>query len=219
MKAAVVVLTAAVVMAASIGVSVSEATGRSNEQPRSRPLWVVRYEAGTIGWLKHDWATVEFANRSGERHAEPGVVALDSAQVIAVQFSQKAVKDSDRIQGPRSGCSYARRMMPDASWTPPDMLLITKTHPGLGTRFSQELMMTHPVRVIWKAVDSEQSITLNVEDCEYESLVANLRWMLGLRWPEVSHDDLSRKDSPDSSTGKMRVFQRVPQKVFFSSIN
>jgi hypothetical protein len=197
MKAAVVVLTAAVSVAASIGVSICQTTGSSNEQRQSHPLWVVRYEAGTIGWLKRDWATVEFADRSGERHAEPGVVALDSAQVIAVQFSQKAVRDSDRIQGPRSGCSYARRMMPDASQTPPGVLLITKADPGLGARLSEELMMKHRVRVIWNAANSEQSITLNVEDCEYESLVANLRWMLGPRWPEVSHDDLSLKDSTD----------------------
>ena len=62
-------------------------------------------------------------------------------------------------------------------------------------------MMKHRVRVIWNAANSEQSVTLSVEDCEYEALVANLRWMLGPRWSGVSHDDLSLKDSPDYKNG------------------
>jgi hypothetical protein len=36
-------------------------------------------------------------------------------------------------------------------------------------------------------------MSVSVTDCEYESFVANLRWLLGTRWDEVAHN-LSKRD-------------------------
>ena len=127
--------------------------------------------------------------KSNQPRVQPNLVVLHAEQVVAVDFSAEAVRNSDRIQGPRSGCSYARGMMPDLSQMPPDSLIVRKVDPSLGSRFGSHLMTKHPVRIAWSSGNAQESMTLRVSDCEYEAFIANLRLMHGVRWPQVSRDE------------------------------
>ena len=44
------------------------------------------------------------------------------------------------------------------------------------------------VRLVWKDGESEESMAVSVNDCEYSSLLANLRWLVGARWQDVSRE-------------------------------
>jgi hypothetical protein len=198
MKLAVLALATATGVTALSQASISQTTGGPGKHKPSESHWIASYVTGSTGWVNHDWIAVAFAHDSERLQADPNQITLPANQVVEVDFSQKGVSDSGRIQGPRSGCGYAGTMMPDASQEPPDMLLIRKVDPSLASRLSADMMFKHPVRIAWKPADLEESVVLNVNDCEYESLVANLRWMLGPRWSKVSQSEFSLKRPPES---------------------
>jgi hypothetical protein len=76
-------------------------------------------------------------------------------------------------------------MKPDMSKSPPGDLIVSKEPPNRISRIAEWLSIRHPVHFVWNAADGEESMTLDVDDCEYESFIANTRWLLGARWQKV----------------------------------
>jgi hypothetical protein len=50
---------------------------------------------------------------------------------------------------------------------------------------SEKLIEKHSVRFIWNNAGKQESLSVNVNDSEYQSFMANIRWLLGDKWREV----------------------------------
>jgi len=40
-------------------------------------------------------------------------------------------------------------------------------------------------RFVWNEAGERRSMTVRVNDCEYQSFIANVRWIVGARWQEI----------------------------------
>jgi hypothetical protein len=44
------------------------------------------------------------------------------------------------------------------------------------------------VRLVWNDAESEESMAVSLNDCEYAAFVATFRWLVGPRWQDVKHE-------------------------------
>ena len=148
--------------------------------------WQVKYQSGSLRLKRGSWLRIALV--AGER-VQTGidVVTVSPEHVTAVRFSAKVEKDSELLEGmQRSGCAYARSMMPKAAEQPREhYLLVARTSPGAVSRFAEKLNRRHSLRLVWNDDGTEKFVVLAVNDCEYASFVANLRELLGARWQNV----------------------------------
>lgn len=154
-----------------------------------RPNWTVKYDSGSLGLERGQWLKIAFVPRLDlAQIANPSTSVL-AEELIRVEFNGKTEKESHLLQGPRSGCSYAHSMMPDAAKSPqPNILVTAGLALGPVSRLTERLNHKHPVRFIWKEAGKEKSMVVKVNDCEYQSFIANIRWLAAARWPEVGRD-------------------------------
>ena len=151
--------------------------------PFPKPNWQVKYLSGSLGLKRGTWLRVAFG---AEQRSQTGIdlVTVSQEHITAVRFSAKAEQESELLEGmQRSGCAYARSMMPKPTaqrW--PQTLFIALASPGPISRFTERLNRRHYVRLVWDDRGTEQSAVLGVNDCEYASFLANLRELLGARW-------------------------------------
>ena len=160
------------------------ATGQARK-PFPKANWQVKYQSGSLGSKQGTWLRIAFV---ADEHAQTGADLLTVLQehITAVRFSAKAEKDSDLLERmPRSGCAYARSMMPKAGAPHQHALLVAPVSPGAVSRFAEKLTRRHSIRLVWKDGRAEQFVVVGVNDCEYASFLANLRELLGSRWQSL----------------------------------
>jgi hypothetical protein len=172
----------------SAGIAVCQQPANVTAESMSKPSWTVRYLAGSLTLDTDAWLRITFAQQSAILGKSDLFITVRADQIVSIDFSAKVERDSDRIQGPRSGCSYARSMMPDKSKSRPEDMIATKVTPGRASRMAEKFIRHHPVHIIWIEEGKQQQVSVSINDCEYESLIANLRWLLGARWGEVARD-------------------------------
>lgn len=177
-----------VVIALVTGASVLRAADQARG-PFPKPNWQVKYQSGSLGLKRGTWLKIAFV--ADERaQTSIGLVTVSQEHILAVRFSAKAEKDSDLLEGmQRSGCAYARSMMPNAVAQPRrHALLVTPVSPGAVSRFAEKLNRRHSVYLVWNDGGTEQFVVLAVNDCEYASFLGNLRELLGARWKTVARE-------------------------------
>ena len=162
------------------------ATAAKEAMPK--PNWTVKYLAGSLNLDRNAWLRIAFALQSATSRKNDLSIAVHADQIVSVEYSSKAEKVSDLIQGPRSGCGYARSMLPDMSESRPEDMIATTVTPGPASRFAEKLIGHHAVHIFWIEDGKQQQVSVNIDNCEYESLIANIRWFLGVRWSEVARD-------------------------------
>ena len=164
--------------------SVLGAAGQARE-PFPKANWQVKYQSGSLGSKEGTWLRIAFVT---DEHARTDTDLLTVLQehITAVRFSAKAEKDSDLLEKmPRSGCAYARGMMPKAAAPHQHALLVAPVSPGAVSRFAEKLTRRHSIRLVWNDGSAEQFVVFGVNDCEYASFLANLRELLGSRWQSI----------------------------------
>lgn len=154
----------------------------------SEPFWTVKYVSGSLHPDAGSWLRIAFAPRGVTSLTKNLLITVHADQIVSVEYSAKAEKDSDLMQTPRSGCGYARSMMPDLAKSRPDDLIATTATPGRASRFADALIHHDPVHIVWTEEGRQEQITMRINDCEYESFVENLRWLMGTRWAEAARD-------------------------------
>src|SRR5690349_11790013 len=83
------------------------------EKAFPRPNWLARYASGSV-WLRPDqWLKIAFGSQSDVSRLNGQPISVPTEQLVRIEFNAKIEKESDLMEGPRSGCSYARQMMPD----------------------------------------------------------------------------------------------------------
>lgn len=158
------------------------------QQRPSKPTFDVRYKSGSLDFKAGAWLRVAFVTTESHQGSTTQLVSVSSEQVTAVRFSAKTEKDSDLLeQMSRSGCAYARSMMPKRGTRPQAQdLVVAQASPGAISRLAEKLNRRGLVQLVWKDGGSEQELLLAVNDCEYAAFLANLRQFLGLRWQTVA---------------------------------
>jgi len=162
-------------------------TAITAKESMPKPHWTVKYVAGSLHLETDSWLTVAFAPQGITHGRNNLLITVSTDQIVSVEYSAKAERDSD-LKGPRSGCGYANIMMPDLVKGRPDDLITTKARPGRASRFADALITRHPVDIVWTEGGTQEQMAMRINDCEYESFIANLRWFLGARWSEVARD-------------------------------
>ena len=170
-----------------------------------RPNWDMKYKSGSFKlehgqWLKGAFmsgGTSHVATRAAfsveqlrESYTQiTPILTITSDQLRAVYFDSKAEKDSKIVQRmTRSGCHYAESFMPkDQATAAPQLFVAWLLTRGSISRAVEHLTGRHPVQLFWTAGDSQNEIVFTVNDCEYASFLANLRWFAGNRWQEIGH--------------------------------
>lgn len=158
------------------------------QQKPPQPTFDVRYKSGSFDFKAGAWFKVAFVTTESHQGSTKPLVSVASEQVTAVQFSAKTEKDSHLLeQMPRSGCAYARSMLPKSGAQPDRRALIVfLASPGALSRLAEKLNRRHAIRLAWNDDGSERALLLTVNDCEYAAFLANLRQLLGLRWQKVA---------------------------------
>lgn len=158
------------------------------QQKSPQTTFAVKYKSGSFDFKAGTWFKIAFVNTDSGQESTERLAKVTSEHITAVQFSTKAEKDSHLLeQMSRSGCAYARSMVPK-SGTQPDRqaLIIFQLSPGAASRLVEKLNRRHAIRLAWNDDGSERALLLTVSDCEYAAFLANLRQFLGLRWQKVA---------------------------------
>ena len=158
-------------------------------QPKPpKPTFDVRYKSGSFDFKAGAWFKVAFVTTESREGSTKPLVSVASEQITGVQFSAKTEKDSRLLeQMPRSGCAYARSMVPKSGAQPERRdLIVLLASPGAASRLAEKLNQRHAMRLVWNDDGSERALLLTVNDCEYAAFLANLRQFLGLRWQKVA---------------------------------
>jgi hypothetical protein len=162
------------------------ATAATESMPK--PSWTVKYLAGSLHLDLDTWLRIAFAPQSATLGKKNLFITVRADQIASVEYNAKTERDSDLLQGPRSGCSYARSMMPDMSKSRPANMIAIMVTPGRASRLADKLIRRHPVHFVWIEEGKQEQVSVSIKDCEYESFIANLRWLLETRWGEVARD-------------------------------
>jgi hypothetical protein len=153
-----------------------------------KPSWTVKYLAGSLHLEPDSWLRIAFIPQSALAGKKNLFITVLAEQIVSIEYSARVERDLDRVQGPRSGCGYASSMIPDMSKSRPEDLIATKVTPRSASRLAEGLLRHHSIQIVWIEEGKKQQVSLSINDCEYESLIANLRWLLETRWGEVARD-------------------------------
>lgn len=171
---------------------------RAEQIRTDNAYWDVRYKSGTVHyspgvWLRVSFNTTPRAKSSDDKKQAPSrtpeaTIDFTSAQLDAVFFSEKAERDSRVMQlMSRSGCSYAKALMPRQEETMESQRLIAlPTMPGALSRAMEHVNHRNSLRLLWIDGGTRNGVTLMINDCEYASFMATLRRFAGGRWQEVA---------------------------------
>ncbi len=160
------------------------------QQKSPKPTFDVKYKSGSFDFKSGRWFKVAFVTTGSHQGSTKPLLSIADEQITAVQFSAKTEKDSHLLeQMSRSGCAYARSMLPKSGAQPDRRALIVfLASPGVVSRLAEKLNRRHAIRLVWNDDGSERALLLAVSDCEYAAFLANLRQFLGLRWQTVAAD-------------------------------
>jgi len=153
-----------------------------------KPSWTARYLTGSLHLEPGSWLKIAFVPQNAILGKKNFFITALADQIVTIEYSARVERDSDRFQGPRSGCGFARNMIPDMSKSRPEEMIATRLTPGGASRLSEKLLRHHSVHIVWIEGGKKQQVSVGINDCEYGSLIANLRWLLETRWGEVARD-------------------------------
>lgn len=158
-----------------------------HQQKSPKLTFNVEYRSGSLNLKPGTWLKVALVTTESYQGTTKPIV-VQSEQVTSVQFNTKAEKDSLLLeQMPRSGCAYARSLIPRPDSQPQARVLVfAEASPGAISRFAERLNRRHAIRLVWNDNGSEKTLLLAASDCEYAALLANLRPFLGYRWQKVA---------------------------------
>jgi len=181
-------------------------TGTENSPSYPRPNWDVRYSSGSFDLKRFEWLKVAFVpEETAHKTLPPASIAADQLrktskqaaplftvtldQLRAIYWDPRAEKGSDLLQStPRSGCGYAKSLMPMANSAPrPGAFIAWATSPGPILRAVEHFNRHRAVRLLWSEGSTDKELVLAVNQCEYASFIANLRRFAGQRWKEIGH--------------------------------
>lgn len=164
--------------------------------------WEIQYKAGSFKlnqghWLKGAFVQQVVGHRAVQTKPSPAdqsqtqpvpLFAISPDQLSAIYFDSKAEKISDLMQRmPRSGCGYAKWRMPKRdSATLWEAFIGWDTPPSRMSRVLEHLVAHYPVQIVWTDSGVRKEVTVTIDNCEYASFLANLRWFAGARWEHVS---------------------------------
>jgi hypothetical protein len=179
----------------------ASATGKARHlrQTGLPPNWNVKYKSGSFQLKNGQWLKAAFmSDVPVARHASP-IISISPAQIRTIYFDPKAQKSSDTAQRmQRSGCAYAMNRMPNGDTPASVTFIIWEAPPSPILRAAERLNQRHPLRIVWNDSGIDRELTLTVNDCEYASFMANLRWFLGQRWQETAHQFLGKESGSRS---------------------
>jgi hypothetical protein len=157
-------------------------TGTTAKESIAKPYWTVKY-------LDADsWLRIAYVPRGAITEKNNLLITVHADQIVSVGYSAKGEGNSDRIQGPRSGCSYARAMMPNLARSHPQSMVVFDVVPRLASRLEEKLDFSSGSTRMWIEERKQERMNVDIIDCEYESFIEDLHWLLGTRWNEVAHD-------------------------------
>ena len=164
-------------------------TGNETRESVQQPVWDLKYRSGSLQLKTDQWLKAAFMSApAAEKQTNPAIT-LSIDQVRAIYFNQKAEKDSDTMQHmSRSGCGYAKSLMPQDTSASAEAFVAWKESPGAITRVGGRMHTQYPVKLIWNNQGVEKEALLNVQNCEYASFVANLRRFAGQRWKDLGRE-------------------------------
>jgi len=112
--------------------AVQSATSRAGvKQSLPHPYWMVKYDFGSLGLKPGQWLKLAFVSRAALNDLVTPVVSVPADQLVTVEYSAKREKTSHLMRGPRSRCSYAHGLMPDAAKSPrPELAVAIAVSPG-----------------------------------------------------------------------------------------
>ena len=153
----------------------------------STASWLVKYKSGALGLKTGQWIRISFVPHAAAQTATTPVVGITSDQLRIIYFSSKAERHSNLLQSmSRSGCAYARSQMPKTSARPDSELLLAHlATPGLISRTFDHPDSVSSVRFVWNDQSRLVDLFVTVNDCEYASFLANVRWFAGSHSPNV----------------------------------
>jgi hypothetical protein len=187
-----VLLSATVPLSQRYGTSDSRqncSTAAKTRQSLPSPNWMVKYDSGSLGFKPGQWLRIAFVPRAALDEITALVFSMPADRLVIVEYSSKTEKSSHLMQGPRSGCSYARSFMPETAKNPrPEVAVAVAISPAPVSRLAERLNARHPVRFVWNEEGDRKSLVVKVTDCEYQSFIANVQWLAGSRWSEVGRD-------------------------------
>jgi hypothetical protein len=153
------------------------------------PNWMVKYDSGSLGFKPGQWLRIAFVPWGALGEIKALVFSMPADRLVTVEYSSNTEKSSHLMQGARSGCSYARSFMPETAKNPrPEVAVAVAISPGPVSRLAERLNAKHPVRFVWNEEGEPKSLVVKVNDCEYQSFIANMQWLVGSRWSEVGRD-------------------------------
>jgi hypothetical protein len=171
------------------GTPQSPSTAANTTQSLPSPNWMVKYDSGSLGFKPDQWLRIAFVPQAALGEIKALVFSIPADRLVTVEYSSKTKKISHLMQGPRSGCSYARSFMPETAKNPrPEVAVAVAISPGPVSRLAEKLSAKHPVRFVWNEEGGPKSLVVKVTDCEYQSFIANVQWLVGSRWSEVGRD-------------------------------
>jgi hypothetical protein len=178
-----------VVMICAAGLSASGDSKKAN----SIPSWRVKYKSGALGIKAGRWIRISFAPDTVSEGVTTPVLAITVDQLRRIYFSSKAERESDLLESmPRSGCAYARNLMPNMRSRPNSILLAQILKPGPISRALDHLSPMSPVRFVWTDQSKPVDLLISVNDCEYAPFLANLRWFAGQHSQEVLREFVAK---------------------------
>jgi hypothetical protein len=65
------------------------------------------------------------------------------------------------------------------------MMVVALISPGHLPRWAERLRPKHPVRFVWGGNNKRKSMVVKVNNCEYNSFMANIRWFAGDQWQKI----------------------------------
>lgn len=154
-----------------------------------QPNWNLKYSSGPLGLKKDQWLKAAFVSGPAPSQANPWLT-IPVGDLRKVYFQPKAERDSDKMEHmSRSGCSYAQNLMPKSNLArPPETFMAWVIAPNTLRRAAEHLNERYPVRFVWNDNGTEKELAFSVRSCEYESFLANLRWVVGQRWKDIEHE-------------------------------
>lgn len=176
--------------AANQGFVVDSLPFAGHKRTFSPPSWNLKYKSGSFQLKQEQWLRGAFVpDGSPPKHITP-IATILVDQLRAIYFDPKAQKDSDLQQRmSRSGCAYARTLMPkEDSASPPPALIVWIASPGTISRAAERFNPRRPLQLVWSDNGAEKELVLTVNHCEYASFVANLRQFAGQRWHDIGRE-------------------------------
>jgi len=120
----------------------------------------VKYDFGSLGLKPGQWLKLAFVSRAALNDLVTPVVSVPADQLVTVEYSAKREKTSHLMRGPRSRCSYAHGLMPDATKSPkPEVAVAIAISLGPTSRFAERLNAKRPVRFVWNEGGEQKSLS------------------------------------------------------------